>query len=893
MLQFSAAAYPTFEDAGTVTVTVSRVGGSNGAVSVNYATQDGTALAGTDYTAASGTLSWASGDATDKIFTVPLIDRKITNGSMVSFGVNLSQPMGAALGSPAAATVTITDNDMAQGGHIQFSAAAYSTSENAGSVTLTATRVGGASGATSVTYATGDGSAIAGHGLQRGERQPLPGRVAMPPPRPSLSPSSIAGSRADRSTSKCRLLLSAAPPRSALPTTATVTINDNDAAPAGVLQFSAPNFATSEAAGNATLTVSRVGGSSGAVSVNYGTMDVNAQAGIDYTAASGTLSWADGDATSKVISVPIIDRKINGATPLTFSVSLSAPTGGAAIGTPNPATVSISENDVLIQPSIQLSYKGSTTFAAGTVITILATVADPSNLLSQVQFFLDGTAVATLPATASGNANGYSHNFAFADRGTHTVTAAATSRLGGRSTSNVLTFTVYAEPTINYSTLPSAITFGQTTPFQFEVSVSDPDNQVRSVTVTVTDQSDNPITDEVLGMGADGNYVFNSTFPGRSSVQDEVGTGSFKFVPSLVALDGYGVRGTTSTVTIAPASPTSLVGGATATFLAGLDHVKVPADGSLSVAVMTTFAVDSTGASVPAVTRVDFYADGVLFASKDGNGKTIPLPSRTPGHGPIASDFPVTLGTHLFEAVYKVLSDLQPVTLTAVATTSDGLSQLTAPLHLTPVAETGTPPVVTLGPLTGGQPLPAGASLMVPVTVSAPSIPVAMVQYYLNGALLSAATAPPYDVTVTPPTAGPYGLTAVVTDTNGVATFAEPLAFTAVPTVSVTVKGDGKAVVGGEKGKVIFTRTGDDLSAPLTVYFKPTGAAKAGVNFRDFGRQLVIPAGAASATTKIKPLDTGTGPLALALNLKLLPAPDGSYATVGKVKAKLMVVQTQ
>ena len=287
--------------------------------------------------------------------------------------------------------------------------------------------------------------------------------------------------------------------------------------------------------------------------------------------------------------------------------------------------------------------------------------------------------------------------------------------------------------------------------------------------------------------------------------------------------------------------------------------------------------------------------NGVLFASRDGEGNPIPLSARGPGRGPITRDASAaaTRSTTLFEATYQVPANSQPVTITAVATTSDGLSHLTAPLHVTPVVEIGTAPSVTLGPLTGGKPVPARAGLVVPVKVSAPSIPVAMVQYYLNGALVSASTGSSSSVTVTPRIAGPYALTAVVTDTNGVSTFAKPLAFEAVPTVALSVKGDGRAVVDGEDGEVLFTRKGEGLSAPLTVFFKLTGTAKDGVNYDHIGRRVVIPAGKATYQLKIKPLDTRTGPLELKLDIKLLPSPDGSYAIGHVARAKLMIEQTQ
>ena len=54
-LQFSAAAYTVAENGGSATITVSRTGGATGTVTVHFSTSDGTATAGSDYTAASGT----------------------------------------------------------------------------------------------------------------------------------------------------------------------------------------------------------------------------------------------------------------------------------------------------------------------------------------------------------------------------------------------------------------------------------------------------------------------------------------------------------------------------------------------------------------------------------------------------------------------------------------------------------------------------------------------------------------------------------------------------------------------------------------------------------------------------------------------------------------------
>ena len=106
--------YAVAQSAGTVTVTVNRTGGSSGAVSVSYATTNGTAVSGTNYTAASGKLSWNSGDSTAKSFSVTLTTQPAFSGTK-SFTVTLSSAAGgAALGSPASAVVTISGSSVTQ-----------------------------------------------------------------------------------------------------------------------------------------------------------------------------------------------------------------------------------------------------------------------------------------------------------------------------------------------------------------------------------------------------------------------------------------------------------------------------------------------------------------------------------------------------------------------------------------------------------------------------------------------------------------------------------------------------------------------------------------------------------------------------------------------------------
>jgi endoglucanase len=112
--------YSVSQATGSAAVKVSRTGGSTGAVSVSYATANGTASAGTHYTATSGMLNWASGDTADKTITIPLSATAFSGSK--SFTVTLSAAAGGAtLGSPSAATVSITGSAGSSGGTTNLS----------------------------------------------------------------------------------------------------------------------------------------------------------------------------------------------------------------------------------------------------------------------------------------------------------------------------------------------------------------------------------------------------------------------------------------------------------------------------------------------------------------------------------------------------------------------------------------------------------------------------------------------------------------------------------------------------------------------------------------------------------------------------------------------------
>jgi hypothetical protein len=106
-VQFNAPAFTASEGCAPLTVTVTRAGDTSGSSTVDYSTSDATANEHSDYTTALGTLRFAPGE-TQKTFDLLLTQDSFAEGNE-TFNLTLSNPAGATLGSPSAATVQITD----------------------------------------------------------------------------------------------------------------------------------------------------------------------------------------------------------------------------------------------------------------------------------------------------------------------------------------------------------------------------------------------------------------------------------------------------------------------------------------------------------------------------------------------------------------------------------------------------------------------------------------------------------------------------------------------------------------------------------------------------------------------------------------------------------------
>jgi hypothetical protein len=113
----------------------------------------------------------------------------------------------------------------------------------------------------------------------------------------------------------------------------------------GVVGLAVERLATAEGAGPLTLKVERREGTLGAVTVDYAVRAESAADGVDFSSISGTVSFADGDSTAKVLTVPVLDDAL-AESDETFRVELSNPGGGALLGPIVRTRVEIRDDDV-------------------------------------------------------------------------------------------------------------------------------------------------------------------------------------------------------------------------------------------------------------------------------------------------------------------------------------------------------------------------------------------------------------------------------------------------------------------------------------------------------------------------------------------------------------------
>lgn len=425
-LEFSLSNYDILESQLVVTVTVRRLGGSTGPVTVDFASSDGTAKAGLDYVPVSGTLSFAAGE-TIKSFKVFILDDDGNEGNE-TIQLGLSNPTGGAiLGAQTTATVTIQENDVGPANN-NFRKATEITG-------MRATTFGTNVGATKEPGELAHGGNAGGVSVWWKWTAPLDGQMTIQTANSNFD-TLLAVYTGGSLTTLTRVANNDdAVPNQTLTSivtfnvtagttyhiavdgykgaTGNITLALNLIPVEGEFRFSAATYRVGEGVGEAQLIIERHGGSRGAVTVEINPTGGSATADVDYLAPLAMVTFAEGE-TKKVVSIPILDDPSQEGDE-TITWTLSNPGGGAILAqTQIVTTLAIADNDTARKAvftdsdgdtiTIELKNAGILLVAPGDFAITLTGTTGSSALSIAVQQTGGGNGVVDIPSiTATGS----------------------------------------------------------------------------------------------------------------------------------------------------------------------------------------------------------------------------------------------------------------------------------------------------------------------------------------------------------------------------------------------------------------------------------------------------------------------------------------------------------
>ena len=318
-------------DASTYTVSLSPDGViPSSDLTVSYATADGTAVAGSDYTDTSGTFTFTQADAGDKTFTVQTTEDILAENTE-DFTVSISSPTGGggptpSLGTPSA-TTTIRDNDGLilspsdpSNVDVRLTVSPASVNEDDGETTFTVTAThddgGTRSEDTEITLALGgtaDGSDYTG---------PAQASVTIPADSASGSGTLTLTLIDDGLIEGDETIIIGGASGDLVIRSAVITVHDDDAT---YLSITGPADVTEGSNASFTVTLSKTLAAD--VTVAWSAAAGTAVA-ADLGSSSGSVTFPanSGAGATQTITIPVIDDNLSEGSE-TFGVELGADTG--------------------------------------------------------------------------------------------------------------------------------------------------------------------------------------------------------------------------------------------------------------------------------------------------------------------------------------------------------------------------------------------------------------------------------------------------------------------------------------------------------------------------------------------------------------------------------------
>ena len=366
-------------------VTLSAV--SEEAVTVAFATADGTAVDASDYTATVGTLTFEPGTTRRTIEVVTLEDD--TEESEEGFTVKLSDPTGATLEDDTGSG-TITDNDGGSGSLPEMSIGDAAAVEGA-TAEFEVTLRPPAGHAATVRYRTVNRTALEGSDYTgtNGTLRFEPGEEARTIRVPVLDDEIL------EDTESFAVELSDPAGAALADGTGTGTITDNDEGKLPALSIGdAPPVAEGE---TALFPVTLSAASEQVVTVAFGTVDGTAVAGSDYSATEGSLIFQPGTTRQTVEVVTRQDEIVESDEG--FTVKLSDPAGATLEDDRGAGTIT---DDDLVEGLPTLAVADAAPVSEGSTAEFVVTLSPASEQAVRVSYrTVDDTAVAEFDYAAT------------------------------------------------------------------------------------------------------------------------------------------------------------------------------------------------------------------------------------------------------------------------------------------------------------------------------------------------------------------------------------------------------------------------------------------------------------------------------------------------------------
>ncbi len=280
------------------TLNVLRYNNTVGTTTINYSTTNGSAVAGVNFVASSGTLTFNDG-ASQSVILVPLLYSTNATGDL-QFTVGLSNPTpGVQLGNPSITTVILQDNDAG----LSFTTNSVSVLKNAGNLVVTVVCSNTNVEPVAVTYNTADGAAT-NHATAGADYVTTSGTLIFSNgvstqtfTVPIINNGAVSGNHVftvslSNPTGTGRLVP---------PTVQTVTIIDSNSG----IRFSGANYTVLKTGGAALISVYRSDFTNTTSTVDFVATNGTAISGLNFVATNGTLVFTNGQ-TVATFSVPII-----------------------------------------------------------------------------------------------------------------------------------------------------------------------------------------------------------------------------------------------------------------------------------------------------------------------------------------------------------------------------------------------------------------------------------------------------------------------------------------------------------------------------------------------------------------------------------------------------------